>query len=160
MKFLGWHTEVSQEISTRQDSDFILLIDTYAEYVLVAIPMLIHKPKEIPWNVAAGIPEVWITATQALKLVGEFSPDKTILWHTRASSVSNAGIQLSKALGASATYATVGSQEKVDFCKGLDATDAWNYRVTNWEEELKKATHGRGVDLIIDLTLSVRITFR
>ena len=48
--------------------------------------------------------------------VGEFTKGKTILWHAGASSVSIAGIQLSKIGGASAIYVTAGSQEKIDFC--------------------------------------------
>lgn len=37
----------------------------YAEYILVSTHMLLHKPKELPWEEAAGIPEVilysWIS---------------------------------------------------------------------------------------------------
>jgi NADPH:quinone reductase-like Zn-dependent oxidoreductase len=79
--------------------------------------MLIHKPEEIPFEVAAGIPEVWITAIQAMEVIAGFTSSKFILWHGGVSSVSIAGIQLRKALRASAIYVTVGSQEKDDFCK-------------------------------------------
>ena len=111
---------------------------------------LIHKPKEISWELAAGIPEVWMTATQAMSLVGGFSPGKSILWHAGASTVSIAGIQLSKILGASAVYATAGTQDKLDHCKSIGATEAWNYREVDWAQELDKVTHGKGVDIIID----------
>lgn len=37
----------------------------YAEYIAVSTHMLIHKPKELSWEMCAGIPETWITATQA-----------------------------------------------------------------------------------------------
>lgn len=112
--------------------------------------MLIHKPTELPWEIAAGIPEVWVTAIQAMELIGGFAAGKSILWHAGASSVSIAGIQLSKALGASVIFATAGSDEKAELCKSLGATAAWNYRETNWEEEVKTVTTGRGVDIIID----------
>jgi NADPH:quinone reductase-like Zn-dependent oxidoreductase len=112
--------------------------------------MLIHKPKEISWEMAAAIPETWITAIQAMYLVTSFAPGKSILWHAGASSVSLAGIQLSKAHGASAIYATAGSQEKIDLTKSVGATEAWNYRTQDWSEELDVATGGKGVDIIID----------
>jgi NADPH:quinone reductase-like Zn-dependent oxidoreductase len=112
--------------------------------------MLIAKPPSMPWPVAAGVPEVWITALQALSVVGEFSSGKSVLWHAGASSVSVAGIQISKALGATAIYATVGSDEKVRFCESLGATKAWNYSSRNWEVELRKETDGKGVDIIVD----------
>ena len=84
-------------------------------------------------------------------LVGEFAPKKSILWHAGASSVSIAGIQLSKADHASEIYVTAGSQEKIDFCvKELGATGGFNYHTQNWSEEILKATDGKGVDVIID----------
>jgi NADPH:quinone reductase-like Zn-dependent oxidoreductase len=127
-----------------------MLLGAYAEYVCVSTLMIIHKPEAISWEVAAGIPEVWITALQAMRVVGGFEATKSILWHAGASSVSIAGIQLSKVLGASAVYATAGSDAKLDLCKSLGATDAWNHRTSDWEQELKKATNGKGVDIIID----------
>ncbi|KAL6230013.1 hypothetical protein BDW75DRAFT_223752 [Aspergillus navahoensis] len=123
----------------------------YAEYIAVATGMLIHKPKELSWEEAAGIPETWITATQALHLVGAFKPGNSVLWHAGASSVSIAGIQLARAAGASAIYVTAGSDEKISFCVDkLGATAGFNYRTQNWAEELSKATNGRGVDIIVD----------
>ncbi len=37
----------------------------YAEYIVVSTKMLMHKPAFLSWEEAAGIPETWITATQA-----------------------------------------------------------------------------------------------
>ncbi|KAL4961708.1 NAD(P)H-quinone oxidoreductase [Aspergillus stella-maris] len=123
----------------------------YAEYIAVATGMLIHKPKELSWEEAAGIPETWITATQALHLVGAFKAGNSVLWHAGASSVSIAGIQLAKAAGASAIYVTAGSDEKISFCVDkLGATAGFNYRTQNWADELSKATDGKGVDIIVD----------
>jgi NADPH:quinone reductase-like Zn-dependent oxidoreductase len=83
--------------------------------------------------------------------VGEFTKGKTILWHAGASSVSIAGIQLSKIGGASAIYVTAGSQEKIDFCVNeLGATAGFNYKTQDWAKEVLKVTDGKGVDLIID----------
>jgi hypothetical protein len=71
--------------------------------------MLLHKPKYMSWEEAAGIPEVcpcpitvsrwkyinliyyhkvFITAIQALYLIGEFTAGKSVLWHAGASSIS------------------------------------------------------------------------
>jgi NADPH:quinone reductase-like Zn-dependent oxidoreductase len=112
--------------------------------------MLIHKPTEFGWEMAAAIPETWITAIQAMYVVANFASGKSILWHAGASSVSLAGIQISKLNGASAIYATAGSQEKIDLCKSVGATECWNYRTQNWANELDRATEGKGVDILID----------
>ena len=124
----------------------------YAEYIAVSTHMLVHKPKELSWVQAAGIPETWITATQALYLVGAYKPGDSVLWHAGASSVSIAGIQLAKGDGAKAVYVTASSQDKIDFCKSLGATDGFSYKVNNgnWAEQVLKATDGKGVDVIID----------
>jgi len=122
----------------------------YAEYIAVSTHMLVHKPKELSWEEAAGIPETWITATQALYLIGDYKPGRSVLWHAGASSVSIAGIQLAKGDGASAVYVTASSQEKIDFCKSLGATEGFNYKTGDWAQELLKYTDGKGVDLIVD----------
>lgn len=124
----------------------------YAEYIAVSTKMLMLKPQELSWEEAAGIPETWMTATQAMFMVGSFVSGETILWHAGASAVSIAGIQLSKADGAAQVYATVGSDAKVKFCTDeLGVTAAYNYKTQDWSQEIMQVTQGRGVDVIIDL---------
>lgn len=123
----------------------------YAEYIAVSTHMLVHKPDHLSWEQAAGIPETWITALQAIYLVGEFKQGKSILWHAGASSVSIAGIQLSVADKASAVYATARQDEKCDFAvRELGATKAFNTTKGDWAKEVLEATDGRGVDIIVD----------
>lgn len=84
-------------------------------------------------------------------MIGEFKPGQSVLWHAGASSVSIAGIQLSKALGATKIFVTAGSQEKIDFCVNkLGATAGFNYNTQDWAKGVLEATDGKGVDLIID----------
>ncbi|PYH84594.1 quinone oxidoreductase putative [Aspergillus uvarum CBS 121591] len=121
----------------------------YAEYIVVSTKTTFHKPARLSWEEAAGIPETWMTATQALLLIGEFQRGQSVLWHAGASSVSIAGIQLAKARGASAIYATAGSPEKVHFLEeDLGVTKAFNYKTENWAAELRKLTSG--VNLVVD----------
>lgn len=128
----------------------------YAEYIAVSTKMLLPKPDALSWEVAAGIPETWITATQALHFVGGFDTEtlkgKTVLWHAGASAVSIAGIQLSLRAGAARAFATAGSDDKCEFIeKELGAAKAINYKTTpNWEEKILELTDGQGVDLIVD----------
>lgn len=140
----------------------------YAEYIAVSTHMLIRKPEHLSWEECAGIPETWMTATQAMYLIGGFQDSKapTILWHAGASAVSIAGIQLSRMNGASQIFATARSDEKCRFCvEELGATAAFNTTTTSttkekgegkeeeeehWVDSIKKATGGKGVDIIID----------
>lgn len=123
----------------------------YAEYIAVSTKTLVHKPENLSWEEAAGIPETWITALQAMYFVGEYRPGQSILWHAGAGAVALSGIQLAKADGASSIFVTTSSQEKIDFSKSVGATEGFNYRKGDWAEECLKFTDGKGVDLIIDV---------
>lgn len=123
----------------------------YAEYIAVSSKMILHKPAHLSFEEAAGVPETWITATQALHFVGQMAKGQSVLWHAGASGVSIAGIQLAKRAGAAAVYATAGSKEKCDFITGeLGADGAFNYREQDWAQEILKLTNGKGVDVVVD----------
>ncbi|KAI9684750.1 MAG: hypothetical protein M1829_000125 [Trizodia sp. TS-e1964] len=122
----------------------------YAEYIAVSTHMLIPKPSWLSWEEAAGIPETWITATQALFFIGEFHPGASVLFHAGASAVSLSGIQLAKHSGAGAIYVTTSSESKIAFCRSLGATQGFNYHDGDWASKVLDATQGRGVDLIVD----------
>ncbi|OAA55395.1 Alcohol dehydrogenase superfamily, zinc-type [Cordyceps fumosorosea ARSEF 2679] len=123
----------------------------YAEFIAVSSKMLLHKPAHLTFEQAAALPEAWITATQALHAVLGFAAGKSILWHAGASGVSTAGIQLSRLAGASAVYATAGSDDKCRYVVDtVGATAAFNYKTQDWADEVKKVTGGKGVDYIVD----------
>lgn len=123
----------------------------YAEYISVDARLLLRKPGFLSFEQAAGVPETFMTATQALHLVGEFAAGKSVLWHAGASGVSIAGIQLSRDAGASAVFATAGSGDKCRFVEAeLGATRAFNYKTDDWARGVLEATGGKGVDLIVD----------
>ncbi|KAH7139921.1 hypothetical protein B0J13DRAFT_639055 [Dactylonectria estremocensis] len=124
----------------------------YAEYIAVSTGMLMRKPRGLSFEQCAAIPEAWMTATQALHLVLNFQADKSILWHAGASGVSVAGIQLSRAAGASVIFATAGTQAKCELVSSekVGATVAINYKTQDFVKEIMYKTHGRGVDYIVD----------
>ena len=93
----------------------------YAEYIAVSVKMIVHKPKELSWETAAGIPEVWFTAIQACFLVGNISAGQTVLFHAGAS-----GSLLPKPVGVDCSresmYDSIGEgrRRKVHTCDGGD----------------------------------------
>lgn len=158
VEFSGTIISLPEGKSSSSDSDFkigdevfgLAYGGAYAEYISANTSMLIPKPAHLSWQTAAGIPEAWFTALQAMYLIGEYSAGKSILWHAGASSVSIAGIQLAATAGASKVFMTASSQEKIDFCKYLGATEGFNYKTQDWAGEVLNATEGRGVDIIVD----------
>lgn len=123
----------------------------YAELIVVDSGMLTRKPKELSWAQAAAIPEAWLTAFQALFLIAEMQPGARVLIHAGASGVGIAANQLARGFGASEVFTTAGSKAKCDFLKNMIGVDyAINYKEQDFAEEVRKATDGKGVDVIID----------
>lgn len=123
----------------------------YAEYIAVSSRMLLRKPGHLGFEQAAGVPETWITAAQALHFVLGAAPGESVLWHAGASGVSIAGIQLSRLAGAGAVFATAGTADKCAFVeRELGATAAFNYKEQDWVREILDRTGGKGVDLVVD----------
>ncbi|KAF2664361.1 NAD(P)-binding protein [Microthyrium microscopicum] len=152
VEFSGIIAELGEEHETSFKIGDEVFGLAYGEYVAVSTHMLIHKPANLSWEECAGVPETWLTAAKVMYSIGEFTPGKSILWHAGASGVSISGIQLALANGASAVYATARSDAKCDFCiKTLGCTAAFNTTKPGWEDEVMKATGGKGVDIIADL---------
>ncbi|RMH69801.1 MAG: NAD(P)H-quinone oxidoreductase [Gemmatimonadetes bacterium] len=122
----------------------------YAEYVAVPESMLIPIPANLSFEEAAGIPEVFMTAYQALFWVGNLQPGETVLIHAGASGVGTAAIQLAKDAGASVII-TAGSDEKTNFCRHLGADYAINYKTGDFASSVLDVTENHGVNLVIDV---------
>ena len=123
----------------------------YAEKKCVSEKMLMRMPPNMSFEEAAGTPETYYTALQAVDLLGDMQPGKTALIHAGASGVGLSAIQIAKTLGASKVFATAGTDEKCQICKSVGADVAINYRTTDFAEVVDTETGGRGVDLIVDM---------
>ncbi|WVR06819.1 hypothetical protein IAU60_003855 [Kwoniella sp. DSM 27419] len=156
VEFSGVVTKIGQEASKWKEGDEVFGLaygGSYAEYIVSPEIMLLEKPKQFSWIEAAGIPEVWMTATQALMLEAPLKKGQNVLIHAGASGVGIAAIQIAlHVIGANKVFTTCGTDEKVEFLNKLggapDRLHVFNYKTQDFAEELKK--HADGVDLIID----------
>ncbi|KAH8089448.1 hypothetical protein HD553DRAFT_92099 [Filobasidium floriforme] len=123
----------------------------YAEYIALSSKMIIHKPPHLTPVQAAGVPENWMTAYQALFLEGGMKEGENVLIHAGASGVGGAAIQLAIKFGANKVFTTAGTDDKVDYLKKLTGgkVHAFNYKTQDFEKEIKKVDEA-GVDLIVD----------
>ncbi|KAJ5625375.1 hypothetical protein N7510_001684 [Penicillium lagena] len=134
-----------------------LLRIKYAEKVAVSEKILMPKPPSVSFEAAAGIPEAgghtYLTAFQALSLVGGIETGQKVLVHLGSSGIGQAAIQTAKLLGASKVYVTANSTEKCQRCVSLGADMAINDRdpTKDFAAVIHEDTNGYGVDLIIDL---------
>lgn len=120
----------------------------YAEYAAVHHGMAMAVPPGLSLEEAAAIPEVFLTAFQALYWLGDLQKGERVLIHAGASGVGTAAIQLVSEAGAHA-YVTA-SAPKHDLCLSLGAEAAINYKEEDFAERVLEETDGRGVDLVLD----------
>ncbi len=121
----------------------------YAEYAVIHQDMAMAIPDNLSFEEAAAIPEVFMTAFQAVHWLGKLQPSERILIHAGASGVGTAAIQLAKAMQAGDIIVTA-SQAKHNTCQDLGAHYIIDYKNQDFKKEVKEITDGEGVDVIID----------
>lgn len=121
----------------------------YAERVVVHERQAIRVPTGIGVADAAAIPEVWLTAWDALVLQGGLAPGGTALVHAGASGVGTAAIQIARATGARVVVTC--SAGKVDRCLALGATAAVDHRSGDFVATVAEVTGGAGADVVLDV---------
>ncbi len=118
-----------------------------AEYVLVHEGMLVAIPDNLDFVQAVGIPEVFMTAHDALFTQGGLQMGERVLIHAAGSGVGTSAIQLAHAVGAT-TFGTSRTSSKLKRAKplGLD----YGLSDQNFAQEVKRLTNGEGVHLVLD----------
>lgn len=122
----------------------------YAEYCVVPVAQCLPIPAGLSVIEAAGLPETYFTVWSNVFDRGELAGDDTLLVHGGASGIGTTAVQLATALGHK-VYATVGSDERVQAVQDLGAVRGINYRSQDFVQEIKDATDGKGVDVILDM---------
>lgn len=122
----------------------------YAEYAVMPANRAIEIPKNLTFEQAAAIPEVFLTAYQTLYWHGNLTEQETVLIHAGGSGVGTAAIQLAKQISQAKVITTASSQEKLDFINKLGADYCINYKKQNFSDEVLKITNNRGADVILD----------
>lgn len=123
--------------------------EAQAEYLIVDSSLLAGIPANLDFENAAAVPEVFITAYDALVSQGGLTEGETVLVHAAGSGVGLAAIQLAKAFGVR-TIGTSRTAEKLERCRefGLDeaVTMASATDLDRFAEE-----NADSVDVVLDL---------
>nr|MDQ3818755.1 zinc-binding dehydrogenase [Acidobacteriota bacterium] len=123
-----------------------------AEYVVVPESTLVEIPPNLDWAEAAGVPEVFITAHDALFAQARLQMGESVLVHAAGSGVGLAAIQLASACGAT-VYGTSRTPEKLERARGYGLQEA--VAVGNdpmlFTDAVREWTDGAGVNVILDL---------
>ena len=137
----GWH--VGERVMGRAPG-------SYAEFVAVNPVHLMRIPDSLSWAEAASIPNVFVTAHDALATAAELKSGESAMITAAASGVGTAAIKLARFLGAQTIIATTRAAAKCASLSKLGADLAIDVSKPGWVDQVKAATEKRGVDVIID----------
>ena len=143
---------VGQEVTDWQPGQRVCAIVSgggYAEYVAIEASHLMAVPEGLSDAEAAGLSEVFLTAYQALRWVGQIDNGQKALIHAGASGVGLAALQLCKLWDISAAN-TASSAQKLAVCEAAGAQLLVNYKQQDFATELKSHWPG-GVNMVLDM---------
>jgi NADPH:quinone reductase-like Zn-dependent oxidoreductase len=123
----------------------------------LATSMVLHEdgvvriPANLSFEEAATLPCAGVTAWNALMVAGRAVRPGDVVLCLGTGGVSMYAMQIGRAAGAR-VIVTSSSDTKLRRAHDLGATDGINYaRVPDWDKEVLRLTHGRGVDHVIEI---------
>jgi len=161
MDVAGIVTEVGKEVTAFKPGDEVYgcagglkgeagnIEGALADFMLVDSNLIALKPKSLSFSESAALPLVTITAWEGLFDRAHIKKEDHILIHGGAGGVGHIAIQLAKYHGARVA-ATVSSEDKAKFAKGLGAEDIIFYRDEKVKDYTQRLTKGKGFDIVFD----------
>ena len=122
----------------------------YAGYAAMPAGQCLLVPEGLSIEEAAALPETFFTVWANVFERAALKAGQTLLVHGGSSGIGTTAIQMAKSLGAK-VFTTAGSDEKCAACSRLGADIVVNYRRQDYVEVVRKATDGKGVDVILDM---------
>ncbi len=152
LEFAGEIVETGEDTTEYHPGDRVFGItagEAQAEYLSIDERLLARIPDDLTFIEAAAVPEVFITAHDAIFTQGELQPGEWLLIHAVGSGVGLAGLQMAKTKGAF-VVGTSRTQDKLDRCKefGLDLPILTREPV--FADAVKQAS-GAGANVVLDL---------
>ncbi|WP_088103138.1 NADPH:quinone reductase [Halalkalibacter urbisdiaboli] len=126
---------------------------TAAEYVCVPAELAFPLANHLSYEDGAAIAMAFMTAHLALFYRGQLQKGETVLIYGGAGAVGHAAIQLAVQAG-SKVIATASNQRKSDIAREAGADYVLNYKDTDFLEQITNITEGKGLPLILDVSLS------
>jgi putative PIG3 family NAD(P)H quinone oxidoreductase len=155
IEFAGEVSEVGDDVRMWKAGDRVFGIiggGGQAQYVTVPENHLAPIPTNLDWAEAAAVPEVFMTAHDALFTQCGLTIGETVLIHAAGSGVGTAAIQLVRAAGAFA-YGTSRTADKLEKAKEFGLTESFVAGGDPMEiaSAVKDWTNDAGVDVVLDL---------
>jgi putative PIG3 family NAD(P)H quinone oxidoreductase len=155
LEFAGEIESVGPEVRQWQPGQRVFGITgggANAEFVVSPEDTLAEIPTNLDWIQAAAVPEVFITAYDALFTQARLTLGETVLVHAAGSGVGTAAVQLAHVAGAR-VFGTSRTADKLERAKafGLDGCAVVHDDPAQFVAAINEWTNNRGVDVVLDL---------
>ncbi len=153
LEMAGTIVEVGENVELWAPGDPIFALmpgGSYAEFVSLPASMCLLIPPNLDFNQAASIPEVFITAYDALFNRLYLTPGESVLIHAVGSGVGTAAVQLAHTIGA-VTLGTASSNDKLQQASAIGLDKGVNYLEEDFALAVSAFTQGNGVTCILDV---------
>lgn len=145
---------VGREVTTFKPGDRVMASAPggYAEYAVTDAARAHRIPgNNMTFEQAACFPVALQTMHNAVVTAGRLKRGETLLIQGASSGVGLMGMQIGKLMGASLVMGGSTNASRRARLKDYGCDLAIDTSVPTWPEEVKKATGGKGVDLIVDM---------
>jgi NADPH:quinone reductase len=122
---------------------------SYAEYAVVPAAVLVKLPDTITFQQAAAVMLQGMTAHYLTRSTYALKRGDTCLVHAAAGGAGLLIVQMARALGAR-VIGTVSTEAKARLAHENGADETIRYTEQDFEQEVKRLTGGRGVDVVYD----------
>lgn len=128
----------------------------YSDYALALEDQVHPLPANITFEQGAGVWVPYGTAFHALHHFAKARAGETLLIHGASGGVGTAAIQIARAIGLT-VFGTAGTDKGLEVVKREGAHQAFNHAKDGYQQDILKATAGRGVDVILEMLANVNL---
>src|SRR5258708_10553740 len=129
----------------------------YAEYALALEEQVHSLPEKISFGQGAGVWVPYGTAYHALYQSAEARALESVLVHGASGGVGSAAVQMARAMGLT-VFGTARTQKGLDLAKPEGAHQVFDHGKAGYQEEIMKATGGRGLDILLEMLPNVNLS--
>ena len=155
LEFAGEVAELGAGVTSWKRGDRVFGVTAgggNAEYLVADEGTVARIPNNLSWTDAAAIPEVFITAHDALVTQAAVQAGETVLIHAAGSGVGLAAMQLARAWRAT-PYGTARTPDKIERARELGLADGVvvSDNLDVIASAAERWTSGKGIDISLDL---------
>ena len=122
---------------------------SYAQFTVAPATGVHQLHNELSFEQGAALSTPYLTAYRALIVRGGAKPGETVLVHGASGGVGIAAVQMARAFGMK-VLGTVGTSKASELVKQAGAHATFNHRQEGYLDEIKQASSGSGVDVIVE----------